>query len=431
VVPGVYASEGFAMKEPRLDRSSQNSKLRALDTDGYEPKAVEERMIESAESNAATERVLQRLSEDATPGGFVRDLQREMIEILGGRCSAQFKVQENVLSGGVIFADGDFVSDDSFFGIRDSDVPSWSQILANPRPTVFTLPNDAELIHELTLSFMKDRNFNWLVNFPLFVSGKPAWILAVLGDDPAQLRDANLDRFATLSRQLTLALQLNHLHAEASRNELARTVAEERTRLARDIHDTLAQGFAAICMRLQAAQRESSYSETPQAVRNQIAASLEISSSHLVHARQSIHSLRAESAEDFRLDEALKLTMAQMASNIPVVSRVQFPASPVPNATGLELLRIAQEALINAAKHSAASRIIFSVSPTEGDGIMIAIADNGRGFDLDKPGNGFGLIGIQERATRIQAQLTIASEPGAGTEVVIVWNPKSTRVAGQ
>ena len=408
------------MKESPIDIGA----LRVLEANGGALKGVATRAARPAEANAAADEVLQRLSEGATADGFVRDLQREMIEILGGRCSAQFKVHENVLSGGVIFADGEFVSDDSFFGIRDSDVPSWNKILTNPRPTVFTLPKDAVLIHELTLNFMKERRFNWLVNFPLFVSGKPAWILAVLGDNPAHLTEENLDRFTTVSRQLTLALQLNHLHTEASRNELARSIAEERTRLARDIHDTLAQGFAAICMRLQAAQREPDYGDTPQQVRQQIAASLDISSTHLVYAKQSIHRLRAEEDEHFRLDEALRLTIDQMVPHIPVVSRVQFPSSTIPHAVAVELLKIAQEALINAAKHSEASRIILKAMPSERDGIMISVADDGRGYDPDRPGEGFGLIGMQERAARVQAQLTIASEPGAGTEVVVVWNPE-------
>jgi len=375
--------------------------------------------------------VLLRLSEGATRGEFVHNLQREMIELLGGRCSAQFKVQENVLSGGVIFADGEFVSDDSFFGIRDSDVPSWSAIVSNPRPTVFTLPHDVEMIHELTVQFMRERHFSWLVNYPLFVSGQPAWILAVLGDDPAKLTHANLDRFAILSRQLTLALQLHHLHEDAARNELGRTLAEERTRLAREIHDTLAQGFAAICLRLQAAQREPDYGDTSRAVRDHIATSLEISSSHLAHARQSIHRLREDSVEHFRLDAALQLTLSQMASHMPLVSRVQFPAAPIPNETALELLRIAQEALVNAAKHSGASKIVFNVSPADGDGVRIAVADNGTGFNSEHQRHGFGLMGMQERAARIHAQLTIASEPGVGTEIVVVWSPTRQLVAGR
>ncbi len=227
-----------------------------------------------------------------------------MIELLGGRCSAQFKVRQNVLSGGVIFADGNFVPEHSLVGIPDSDIPAWDRIMANPRPTVFTLADNSDLMDEFTLKFMQERGFKWLVDFPLFISGKPVWILAVLGDDSAQLTCANLDRFAALGRQLTVALQLNHMHTEAGRNERARAIAEERTSMARDIHDILAQGFAAICMRLQAAQRESHYSDTTREIRNQIAAALDISSSHLVQAKHSIHSLRAENPEHFRLDEA-------------------------------------------------------------------------------------------------------------------------------
>ncbi len=387
--------------------------------------ALEERIARLTEANAATDRALQRLAEDTTPDGFVRNLQRAMIELLGGRCSAQFRVNRNVLLGGVIFADGDFVPDDPLVGLRASDVPSWSTILANPQPTVMMFPGNADQMDEFTVSFMKERGFSWLVNFPLFVSGKPAWILAVLGDTPARLTAENLDRFAALSRQLTLALQLNHMHEETRAHERARAIAEERTSMARDIHDTLAQGFAAICIRLQAAQHDSRFSDAPEAVRKHIAASLEVSTSHAAHARHAIRCLRQESDESFRLDEALKVTITQIGMDMPLTSRLQFPASPVPNAIGLELLRITQEALTNAAKHSGASRITLQVSPAAADGIMIGVADNGAGFNQDRRSGGYGLIGMQERANRIQARLTIASRPGAGTEVVVVWSPES------
>ncbi len=72
--------------------------------------------------------------------------------------------------------------------------------------------------------------------------------------------------------------------------------------------------------------------------------------------------------------------ITQIGVDIPLTSRVQFPASPVPNAIGLELLRIAQEALTNAAKHSKASRITLQVSPAAEEGVMISVGDNGRGL---------------------------------------------------
>src|SRR5262249_42975718 len=156
----------------------------------------------------------------------------------------------------------------------------------------------------------------------------------------------------------------------------------------------------------------------------------DISTSHAAQARQSIQRLRQGSVEQFRFDEALKTTMTQIGRDIPLTSRVQLPASPVPSAIGVELLRIAQEAITNAAKHAEASRITLQVSPAAGDGIMIGVADNGRGFDQDRRSEGFGLIGMQERASRIGARLTVASRPGAGTEVVVVWHPESKTGGG-
>jgi signal transduction histidine kinase len=408
------------MEEVLLGGSSLDQPL--SDHSSTREQALLEEIARLTEAKAATDQALERLANHTTPDGFVRNVQRAMIDVLGGRCSAQFKVSGSVLLGGVIFADGQFISDHTLVGIRDSDIPSWNGILSNPRPTVFTYPDNLELMDEYTARFMQARGFRWLVNFPLFIAGTPAWILAVLGDNPERLTAANLDHFSALSRQLTLALQLNHMHDEARRNERARAIAEERTSVARDIHDTLAQGFAAICMRLQAAQREPQFNETPEAVRHQIRAALEVSALHVLHARQSIHRLR-EGTEHFHLDEALQVAIRQIGIDIPLSSALQFPATPVPNAVGVELLRIVQEALTNAAKHSAASRISLQVSPAE-DGILIAIADNGKGFDQDAPREGFGLNGMQERANRIGARLTIASERGAGTEIIVAWNPE-------
>jgi signal transduction histidine kinase len=87
-----------------------------------------------------------------------------------------------------------------------------------------------------------------------------------------------------------------------------------------------------------------------------------------------------------------------------------------------ELFAILREALTNAAKHSDAGRIDVEVSYPDERSVRVAVTDDGVGFDPDQPRTGrYGLVGMSERADRIGAALTIASEPGAGTEIVAVW----------
>jgi signal transduction histidine kinase len=87
-----------------------------------------------------------------------------------------------------------------------------------------------------------------------------------------------------------------------------------------------------------------------------------------------------------------------------------------------ELFAIVREALTNAAKHSTASRIDVEVAYPDQRSVRVAVTDDGVGFDPDQPRNGrYGLVGVYERADRIGAALTLASEPGAGTEIVAVW----------
>jgi signal transduction histidine kinase len=93
-----------------------------------------------------------------------------------------------------------------------------------------------------------------------------------------------------------------------------------------------------------------------------------------------------------------------------------------------ELVGIAQEALTNAVRHARARRITLNASAVRAIGIRLSIADDGRGFARDRHPSGFGMIGMQERAERIGASLTIVTAPRSGTEIVLAWEPSSAPV---
>jgi signal transduction histidine kinase len=225
------------------------------------------------------------------------------------------------------------------------------------------------------------------------------------------------------AQQATLALQQSRL-AEASRLEARRQGAlEERNRIARDIHDTLTQGFAAILMQLQGAQR--SPEPLPPAVANAIDVAVDVARTHMIEARRSVGALRPQAAGDETLPAALErmTAFARRTSDVPI----ELAIDDIPPLGGLErdIIGVAQEALNNAVRHSCARKISIRASTVRSIGFRLSVADNGRGIAGDLRSRGFGMTSMHERAERIGASLTIVTAPRAGTEVVLAWEPPS------
>jgi signal transduction histidine kinase len=239
----------------------------------------------------------------------------------------------------------------------------------------------------------------------------------------------NLWRRAVLdatARQATLALHQSRL-AEQSRLEARRQAAlEERNRIARDIHDTLTQGFAAILMQLQAAQR-STPSLPPQVARC-LEVGIDLARTHMIEARRSVGTLRPQAGGEDDVAAALvrMADMARRTAGIPI----DVTVGELPSFGGLEreIIAIAQEALTNAVRHGRAKRIAIQAASVRSIGFRLSIADDGRGIASEHRGAGFGLTSMQERADRIGASLTIVTAPRAGTEVVLAWAPPSFSV---
>jgi len=218
-------------------------------------------------------------------------------------------------------------------------------------------------------------------------------------------------------RQLTLALQ----SARIAESVKATAIAEERNRLARDIHDTLAQALAQIVMQLQRA--ESRLGPAWASAREPLETVRQLAVEGLAEARRSVSMLRPPLtphglAQAVR--EAADVVRGQHRGSLEV--RVTGVSHPIERSVEEELFAIVREALTNAAKHSHASRIDVEVAYPDQGSVRVAVTDDGVGFDPDQPRTGrFGLVGMYERAERIGAALTLASEPGGGTEIVAVW----------
>jgi signal transduction histidine kinase len=218
-------------------------------------------------------------------------------------------------------------------------------------------------------------------------------------------------------RQLTFALQ----SARITDSVKSAAIAEERNRLARDIHDTLAQALALIVMQLQRA--ESKLGPAWACAREPLETVRQLAVEGLAEARRSVTMLRPPVTPHGlaqAVQEVADLVRGYYRGSLEV--RVTGASHVLERSVEEELFAIVREALTNAARHSEASRIDVEVAYPDQRSVRVAVSDDGVGFDPDQPRQGrYGLVGMAERAGRIGAALTLASEPGAGTEIVAVW----------
>jgi signal transduction histidine kinase len=191
--------------------------------------------------------------------------------------------------------------------------------------------------------------------------------------------------------------------------------------MARDIHDTLAQGFTGVILQSDAAE-EALLEEDPEHAVRHMRRARELARESLGEARRSVHALRPQALEKAAFPDALKAIITNAAAGTSLRANFQLKGEPreLQSAVEENLLHIGQEALTNALKHAHATEFRAHLCFDSG-AVRLELRDNGDGFVVDAVnGEGFGLIGMKERAEQIGATLTILSETGAGTEIVAV-----------
>ncbi|MEH2042470.1 AAA family ATPase [Nostoc sp.] len=218
---------------------------------------------------------------------------------------------------------------------------------------------------------------------------------------------------ADISEQRNAALRERQRAEESS-------ILQERNRMAREIHDTLAQAFTSIIVHLDAASQRLTLD--PDAAQSHLKTGRILARSGLADARRSVEALRPQILEEGDLHSALDRLAAQMFSHTSVQVVCEAIGEPytLPKEVESNLLRIGQEALTNAFKYANASEIRVELR-YESSQVVLQIKDNGQGFESQSlsVSRGFGLLGMTERAQRIGGELTIVSHLGQGTEIVV------------
>jgi signal transduction histidine kinase len=217
-----------------------------------------------------------------------------------------------------------------------------------------------------------------------------------------------------------LAMQIEErtrLQASLSLAERKAGVLEERQRLAREIHDTLAQGYASIIVHLERAEQINGLATSP--AKGHLDMARSVAREGLDEARRMMAALRPEILEQRVLPEALGRVCEEWSRRTGIESRLSITGTPEPMHPEIELtiLRGLQEGLTNVARHSGARTTAVTLSYME-DLIVLDVQDDGKGFVPSAGGRpGYGLTGMRERVEGLQGSMQVESVPGEGTTI--------------
>ena len=252
-------------------------------------------------------------------------------------------------------------------------------------------------------------------SIPLYFQDEPLGIINVASPAWRRLTDEELNLLSTIAYQVGIAIERARLADKDA--QLARV--EERARLAREIHDTLAQGLTAIALHLEGALHH--LASNPEEAHQRLERALQTTRESLEEARRSVLDLREAPLAGKPLAAALRSLSQGFTSETGVRVRVRAEGEQeLPLRVEAELFRIAQEALANIRQHANASEVVIKLERTP-KGMRLLVRDNGSGFDPRAVGaDRQGIVGMRERARLLGGKLQVTSRqrPPSGTTII-------------
>jgi len=264
--------------------------------------------------------------------------------------------------------------------------------------------------------YLKSGGTKKVLRIPTLVGGRVRGFIGIRHGNRPPYRPEEIELAQALAHQAMLAIQLNEF-AEQSRQA---AILAERNRLARDIHDTLAQGFTGVIVQLEALEDAIACCRRKEANEHLQRAS-ELARQSLNEARRSVHALRPQALEGGNFWDALKglIKNTTAGTALHTTFSVRGKMRHLPLAWQENLLHIGQEALTNALKYAHPrnfeTKLIFNTKE-----LHLELRDDGDGFKVKERHDGFGLAGMRERVEQMGGKLTISSARGKGTEIVVI-----------
>jgi len=250
---------------------------------------------------------------------------------------------------------------------------------------------------------------------PIKIGTETLGVLDLQSTDPEAFDEIDVFTALTLADQLAVAIENARLYRET--RDIA--VLEERNRMAREIHDTLAQGFTGIVLQLEAA--EQALDDDPSSAQEHLDKARSLARESLNEARRSVWALRPQVLEQQSLVATLRRQLEDFAQDTGVSAEFETSGEEHELPARIEdaLLRILQESLTNVKKHAGASHVEARLVYRD-ETVGLIIDDDGTGFDTSVSNQGgFGLISMRERAKLIGGTIEIRSEKGKGTSIEV------------
>lgn len=272
--------------------------------------------------------------------------------------------------------------------------------------------------------YFKSNGTKKYLTIPTLVGGQVKGFIGIRHGERPPYRPEEIELAQALAHQAMLAIQLNEF-AEQNRQS---AILEERNRMARDIHDTLAQGFTGVIVQLEAVEDAIASSRRKEANEHLRRAS-ELARRSLNEARRSVHALRPQALQQSNFWEALKgiIKNTTVGTGLRTTFQLRGKLRDLPLVWQENLLHIGQEALTNSLKYARARNFDTQLTFNTKD-LRLELCDDGDGFRVGDRHDGFGLEGMRERVEQMGGALKIVSARGKGTKIVVTlpYNGAST-----
>ena len=392
----------------------------AIERKKFEEALRASELVARGHVNALT-RTLDALAMETDPDRLVGHILRTITEQFGAHSSSVWRRDE---LGGMIglelaFEDGKVVTktDAKFAGmdllLPMEDIWPWPEVFRIGQPSVIddirTVPPFALRDRLLPMGIVT------VVLVPMSIVGRLEGAIGLRFTQKRVFPTEEMDLAQALANQAMLAMQLTRLSVQSRRS----AVMAERNRMARDVHDTLAQGFTGVIVQLEAASDATSKGLAMEAG-NHLDRAGQLARESLREARRSVQALRPQALEGNDLCEALDSLLKKMTADTSMKAEFSVKGHPMPLPPEWDenLLHIGQEVLTNALRHARAGRFTAQLAFTPGE-VRLELRDDGSGFDPDRQHDGFGLLGMRERVEGMGGHLTIQSATGRGTAISI------------
>lgn len=289
------------------------------------------------------------------------------------------------------------------------ETPVWLELRQTRQPLViYDISNDPRPVAKAR---MLAQGLQSLLYVPLLLGDELPGFLTINSTQPRRFSPQEIELARALAQQISLAIQLTRMGDQAKQTTLLR----ERNRMAREIHDTLAQGFTGIVIQLEAA--DDTLEDAPGTTREHLTRARTLARDSLAEARRSVWALRSDRATD------LITTLRQQADTLIAGTKISVQVDqeglprPLPEELEQNLIRIGQESLTNALRHGKANHVSIRLAYA-GDNVELKVEDDGIGFDRATASNGFGLTGMRERAEELGGTFQVETISGKGTVVI-------------